>query len=140
MRQLHLKRHEFHQWERVAARVVSLGWGVFWAWFGFASGAAEYASVGDVAVEMMPGLLFLAVALLAWKHPAPGGALLMALAIVTFTAYWAGTETAPSVHRLGPALLLSLPPLASGALFLSSVPPQRSDGRMGNRRPGRLGA
>lgn len=134
MKQLHLNWYGLHEWERVVARVVSLGWGVFWAWFGFASGVAEYASVGDILLQTMPGLIFIAVSLLAWKHPAPGGALLLALAIVVFTAYWAGADTAPAANGLGTALLLALPPLTSGALFLAAAPAQGSDNRLGNRR------
>lgn len=130
MRQLHLNWYRVHDWERVVARAVSLGWGIFWAWFGFASGVAEYASVGDVFLQMTPGVLFIAVSLLAWKHPAPGGALLMALAIVVFTAYWAGADTAPALNGLATALLLSLPPLMSGALFLATAPQQDSRNRM----------
>lgn len=135
MKQLHLNWYGLQEWERVVARVISLGWGVFWAWFGFASGVAEYASVGDILLQTMPGLIFIAVSLLAWKHPAPGGALLVALAIVVFTAYWAGAETAPAVSGLGTALLLSLPPLTSGILFLAAAPPQGSHDRVGGGRP-----
>lgn len=134
MRQLHLNWYGLHEWERAVARVVSLGWGVFWAWFGFASGVAEYASVGDILLQTLPGLIFIAVSLLAWKHPAPGGALLVAMAIVVFTAYWAGAETAPAVTGLGTALLLSLPPLTSGVLFLAAAPPQGSGNRLDDRR------
>lgn len=134
MKQLHLNWYGLQEWERVVARVVSLGWGVFWAWFGFASGVAEYASVADVLLQTTPGLIFIAVSLLAWKHPAPGGALLVALAIVVFTAYWAGAETAPAVSGLGTALLLSLPPLTSGVLFLAAAPPQGRHDRVGGGR------
>jgi hypothetical protein len=134
MRQLHLNWYGLHEWERVVARVVSLGWGIFWAWFGFASGVAEYASVGDTLLQTLPGLIFIGVSLLAWKHPAPGGTLLVSMAIVVFTAYWADAGTAPPVHGLGTALLLALPPLTSGVLFLAPAPPQGSPERLDNRR------
>ena len=84
MRQLHLNLNWYglQDWERVVARVLSLAWGVFWAWFGFASGAAEYASIADTILQTLPGLLFIGVSLFAWKSPAAGGAMLMALAFV----------------------------------------------------------
>ncbi|MGB9610287.1 MAG: DUF7670 domain-containing protein [Bryobacteraceae bacterium] len=130
MKQLQLNWYGFHEWERAVARVVSLGWGVFWAWFGFASGVAEYASVADIFLQTLPGLIFIAVSLLAWRHPAPGGTLLVALAIVVFTAYWAGAENGPAAQGLATGLLLALPPLTSGVLFLASAPSDDSRHRM----------
>jgi len=122
MKQLQLNWYGLQEWERVVARVVSLGWGVFWAWFGFASGVAEYASIGEIFLQTLPGLVFIGVALLAWKHPAPGGALLLALSIMVFTAYWSAAGVSPTVNGLGTAVLLALPPLTSGVLFLAASP------------------
>lgn len=122
MRQLHLNWFGVQEWERMVARVLSLGWGVFWAWFGFASGVAEYASFGDVLLETLPGLIFIGISLYAWRHPAAGGAVLLALAIVVFCAYWSSAGAATAVQAPGTAILLSLPPFMSGALFLAAAP------------------
>ena len=126
MRQLHLNLNWYglQDWERVVARVLSLAWGVFWAWFGFASGAAEYASIADTILQTLPGLLFIGVSLFAWKNPAAGGAMLMALAFVVFCAYWSSVAGNGTGEGLGTAVLLSLPPLMSGVLFLATVPAQ----------------
>lgn len=122
MRQLHLNWFGLQEWERMVARVLSLAWGVFWAWFGFASGVAEYASFTDVLLQTLPGLIFIAISLYAWRHPAAGGALLLALAIIVFCAYWAGAGGEAAVESLATAVLLSLPPFMSGALFLAGAP------------------
>jgi hypothetical protein len=122
MRQLHLNWYGIQEWERMVARVLSLGWGVFWAWFGFASGVAEYASFGDVFLQSLPGLIFIGISLFAWKNPAAGGAILLVLSFVVFCAYWSSVSGDHVVQGLGTAVLLSLPPLMSGALFLSAAP------------------
>ncbi|MEJ5367258.1 MAG: hypothetical protein WHT08_03000 [Bryobacteraceae bacterium] len=123
MRQLQLNWYGLHGWERMVARVLSLAWGVFWAWFGFASGVAEYASIGDVLLQTLPGLIFIGVSLFAWRNPAAGGAMLLALAMVVFCAYWS-TVSGEGGAGLWTAVLLSLPPLTSGVLFLATAPAQ----------------
>lgn len=127
MRQLHLNWYGMQEWERMVARVLSLAWGVFWAWFGFASGVAEYASFADVLLQMLPGLIFIGISLYAWKSPAAGGAILLVVALVVFCAYWSSEAGGAAVRGLGTAILLSMPPLMSGALFLAAAPaPPRS--------------
>lgn len=123
MKQLQLNWYDLHGWERMVARVLSLAWGVFWAWFGFASGVAEYASLGDVFLQTLPGLIFIGVSLFAWRNHAAGGAMLLALAMVVFCAYWSDVSDGGS-EGLGTAVLLSLPPLTSGVLFLAAAPAQ----------------
>ncbi len=127
MRQLHLNLNWYglQDWERAVARVLSLAWAIFWAWFGFASGVAEYASVGEVFLQTLPGLLFLGVSLFARKNPAAGGAMLLTLAIVVFCAYWSSVAAEGAADGIGTAVLLSLPPLMSGALFLAVAPAHR---------------
>lgn len=126
MRQFHLNWYEFQEWERAAARVLSLAWGVFWAWFGFAAGVAEYASLGDIAMQMLPGLIFLAVSLIAWRAPVAGGVMLIAMAFVVFAAYWSGADIHAGPREHVTALLLALPPLLSGLLFLATAPAARA--------------
>lgn len=122
MKQLHLNWYGLQEWERMVARILSLAWGVFWAWFGFASGVAEYAEFADVLLQTLPGLVFIGISLYAWRNAAAGGAILLVLAMVVFCAYWSGTGNEPSVRSLGTAILLALPPLMSGALFLAAAP------------------
>jgi len=128
MRQLHLNWYGLQEWERVVARILSLGWGVFWAWFGFASGVAEYASFADVFLQSLPGLIFIGISLFAWKNPAAGGAILLVLSFVVFCAYWSSVGGQHAMQGLGTAVLLSLPPLMSGALFLSVAPAASREG------------
>jgi hypothetical protein len=107
-----------HFWESAFARGLSVCWAVFWIWFGFASGVAESASLLEVFLQTVPGWIFLAVALFAWRRPHGGGAILVALGIVVFGVYWnmASQQASGGASAIGS--MLALPPLVAGALFL----------------------
>lgn len=52
--------------------------GLFWTWFGIASGIAEGGGiVGTLMHTLMPGLVLLAITYVAWRWPIVGGILLI---------------------------------------------------------------
>ncbi len=121
MRSLHLPLWLSHEWERSLARSLSLSWALFWIWFGFASGAAEYASLSEIVLQTLPGLLFLLTSLVAVREPAVGGTLLISMGVIIFAMFWgaAGAQDLPSILAI--ESLLAFPPVFCGGLYLSSA-------------------
>ena len=69
--------HEKGHALRSLGRALTLLWGLFWALFGLLSGLGEGMDVvGTVVHITVPGLIFLATALLAWRFEKVGGAVL----------------------------------------------------------------
>jgi hypothetical protein len=108
-----------NQWTLYAARGLSLLWAGFWIWFGIASGIHENPVPSYIFMHTLPGLVFLAAALLAWKWERPGGWLLAGLALVIACLYLYLFRQRLGVGVLiAAALMLSLPPLITGVLYL----------------------
>jgi hypothetical protein len=108
-----------HPMARDAARLVAGVWAFFWTWFGMASGIAEGMSIPGTLVHMVPGLLFTALVYVAWRNEVAGGLLLMLASFLIFVYYplWFAGGSAPGV-AFATSLLLGLPPLAAGMLFV----------------------
>lgn len=121
MSQLHWPLWTVEDWERNAARALSLGWALFWAWFGFAAGAAEYATFSEIVFQTLPGLLFLAAACFAWFKPAAGGASLLVMGLAVLAAYWSSAGDQGTARMVSVSLVLAGPPLGAGLLFLASA-------------------
>ncbi len=119
MRQSHLLPWIAQDWERSLARAISVSWALFWAWFGFAAGAAESASWGEILSQMLPGALFLGATAFAWRRPLAGGILLIAMGSVVSAAYWASAEGLGLPRILAVESLLALPPVFSGFCYLA---------------------
>jgi hypothetical protein len=107
------------KWMRDIARILALVWAGWWTFFGLASGLGEGLDPSGVAIHIaMPGLIFLIVALIAWRWEAIGGILLGLVGLIVLIAYPATTY-----GRLPPAtisfavLTMALPPLVAGMLF-----------------------
>jgi len=109
-----------HEWERPLARSLSFSWALFWIWFGFAAGAAEYASFSEILLQTLPGLLFLCASVFARRQPAAGGTLLIVMGAVVSAAFWSSAATGDLPGVLAIEFLLALPPVLSGYLYLSS--------------------
>jgi hypothetical protein len=98
------------------ASILALAWGAWWTFFGIASGIGEGIGALGTVMHTLPGLLFLAAAVIARRWNLPGGILLVAVGIgaLWFFGYL------PSRLLSITALLLGLPPLVSGVVFMEA--------------------
>jgi hypothetical protein len=102
------------RWLRYSARALALIWACWWTLFGLLSGAGEgYNLSGILLHATVPGLVFLAAAVIAWRWEAIGGVLLLLAGLGTLIVFWYART--PQGF-----LLLTLPPLVAGLLFLVS--------------------
>jgi hypothetical protein len=114
--------HDFHLWNplmtRDLARLIAGVWAFFWTWYGMASGIAEGHTIPGTLVNMAPGIAFTALTWIAFRHEMLGGAFLLLASFLMFVYFplFAGAGS-PSVI-VASALLLGLPPLVAGLLFL----------------------
>lgn len=106
-----------------AAHILALVWALFWVWFGLASGIAEGGDVRAVLIHSAaPGLIFLALALIAFRWERFGGRALVAIGVIVAIAYpmvFGGrirTETVLMVLAT-----MAIPPLLAGILLLHKV-------------------
>ena len=107
------------------ASILALAWGAWWTFFGIASGIGESIGALGTVMHTLPGLVFVAAAFIARRWNLPGGILLVAVGIgaLRFFGYL------PS-HLLSiTALLLGLPPMVSGAIFIEAAL-RRSGGQL----------
>lgn len=106
----------FARWPAYGARIIALSWAGLWVLFGGASGGEE---AGIAVHTAMPGVLFLALALVGWAWPRAGGWLLTvtgaALAVGYPLAMWGAFASGPVILV---TLAAAVPALASGMLFL----------------------
>lgn len=114
--------HDLHLWNslmtRDLARMIAGVWAFFWTWFGMASGIAEGMTIPGTLFHMAPGLVFTALTWFAFRNEMLGGLFLLVASLLMFIYYplFAGVGT-PGVIAAS-ALLLGLPPLVAGLLFL----------------------
>lgn len=108
-------------WLRPAARGVALLWAGFWVFFGLASGIGEGLDwVGVLIHTAVPGLIFLALALLAWYREEIGGALLVIVGLVVLVWYPIDTADTFRLSTIVMVLLtMALPPLLAGGVCLA---------------------
>ncbi|MDP3047795.1 MAG: hypothetical protein Q8O07_10000 [Chloroflexota bacterium] len=98
-------------WLRLVARILALAWAVFWSAFGLLSGIGEGGGPQAVLVHaLIPGLIFLAAAVIAWRWDLVGGLLLALAGLATLFMY-------PFATTAGGFLVLPLPGIVAGALF-----------------------
>jgi hypothetical protein len=108
---------------RLAARVLALAWAVFWSGFGLLSGIGEGGGFEAVLVHtLIPGLVFLAAALIAWRWELAGGLLLALAGLATLLMY-------PLATTAGGFLALPLPGLVAAGLFWAGSLGRRRDRR-----------
>lgn len=132
MTRIHFPSWSVQNREILLARSVSACWAAFWVWFGFACGVAEFASLTEVLQQTIPGILFTAVTVVAWRFPREGGALLLALGIIVFGVYWnLGAHLAGGPAPLT-GFMLAGPPALAGLLFCRA-PEGREAAAMGPR-------
>lgn len=119
MRPLALPHWPNERWERFTARTILVLWAAFWIWFGVASALSEgLPTAGIVAHAALPGLLFAAIALLAWRSERAAGILLLAIAGMILLAYDSMMGQNGLLFVLEVGSILAGPPALAGLLFL----------------------
>lgn len=108
-------------WRCWTARILALLWGLYWVWFGVSVwGLGQARGAGLVMAVAWPGLVFLVSAIVAWRWQTVGAIVLLAEGALTAIAYPLAARNMPVRTLVFLLLLMSLPPLVAGALFLVS--------------------
>ncbi len=102
------------------ARALAFVWATFWMAFGISSGIGEGPRLAGIIMHVLfPGVLFVAIAVFAWRWPVHGGIVLMLCGIAVLILYPLQLRRAFSLSTL---LLIvatmGLPPLFAGVLML----------------------
>jgi hypothetical protein len=119
MSQSSVVTHRRINWLRFTSRSLALAWGVFWSWFGAASGISEgIGLLGTIVHTALPGLIFLVSALIPWWLPRTGGVILIVEGVIVAIAYPIMFGQFPLATIIFVLLTMSAPPLLSGILFL----------------------
>ncbi len=108
------------RWARRLALAITVPWAVWWTYFSIASTLGGGLDLRQIITQItVPGLLFLAIAAIAYRWEAIGGALQVAVGSLVLTAYPSlmyGTLDAGAI--LWVLMTMALPALAAGWLFL----------------------
>jgi hypothetical protein len=100
------------KWLINTGRALGVVWALWWTVFGLLSGIGEGAGLLAVVMHtIMPGLIFLLAAALAWRWKPWGTIPLIVLGAWAMLAYDFGRD-------LGGLATLSLPPIVAGGLLL----------------------
>jgi hypothetical protein len=103
------------KWIRYTARGVALAWASLWTMFGLMSGIGEGLDpVGVFMHTLVPGLIFLIAAIIAWRWELFGGLLLVAEGLLTMATF-------PFATTSQGFMLLAFPPIVAGCLFLADA-------------------
>ena len=114
--------HGTSWWLRLLARILALVWAAFWSAFGLLSGIGEGGDLPAVLRHtLVPGLVLLAAAVIAWRWERAGGLLLALAGLATLFMY-------PFAMTAGGFLALPLPGIVAGALFWIAWLAQRRSG------------
>ena len=100
-------------------RILTVLWAGFWLWFGVASGIHERLSWSGVALyALRPGLMFVAVVLVAWFWPRVGGVVLVLTGFILagwYAIFFGHMPTSTKLFVLG---TIAVPPLVGGLILL----------------------
>jgi len=101
------------------ARALALLWAGFWTFFFIAESLAWHTPLYRMTIWLCCGLIFLLLALAAWRWEVAGGLMLIVGGVLAALAYsiW-GPQRLPLASRVTTLLALGVPPAAAGALFL----------------------
>ncbi|MBI1788708.1 MAG: hypothetical protein HYR60_14315 [Acidobacteria bacterium] len=104
-----------------APHTLALVWALFWVWFGLASGIGEGGGFTAVLLHTAaPGLIFLALALLAIRWQRFGGRLLVGIGALVAIAYpLTFGPRFPWQTVVMVLLTMALPPVLAGILLLA---------------------
>jgi hypothetical protein len=102
-----------------SARAVALVWAGFWTFFFTAESLAWHTPLYEMTTWVCVGLMFVILALMAWRWEVAGGLILIAAGVIAALAYaiWGPRELSPAA-RVITLCVFGVPPAAAGALFL----------------------
>lgn len=114
------RRNFKSRWLCYAARIIGLAWASFWLFFGIASSIGENLQLtGMVMHVLFPGVIFLGIALLAWRWETHGAVLFIAIGVIAMALYpvvFGGRFSFSTVIFV--ELTMALPPIIAGILLL----------------------
>ena len=104
---------------RWLVRLLTAAWALFWLWFGVASAIHERLPWQGVTLyALRPGLIFVAIVVIAWLWPRPGGVLLVVTGFVLAAWYGIYYGHMPTNTKLFVLSTIALPPLLGGLILL----------------------
>jgi hypothetical protein len=107
---------------RIAARALALAWGGWWTFFAIASALSERGSSPfspyGLLICVLAVLFFMGTALAPWLSERIGGALLTLAGLALCVANYTVLHNPPATQWLL-LLILAMPPLLAGTLFLT---------------------
>lgn len=101
------------------ARTVAFVWAAYWLFFGITSGVGEGLKLAGIIMHVVfPGVMFLAMALFAWRWPVHGAIVLMLCGMAALILYPLEMRGAIVLSTLMFVILtMGLPPLLAGVLM-----------------------
>jgi hypothetical protein len=101
------------------ARGLALLWAGFWTIFFVAESLAWHTPVYRMTIWLCVGLIFVMLALVAWRWEVAGGLMLIAAGVLAALAYaiW-GPRELSLASRVTTLVIFGVPPAGAGALFL----------------------
>ena len=116
-------------WLVWTGRIVAMLWGGWWTFFGVACGLGEGIGFGGTLMHaLLPGGLFLAMALVSFRWVTAGGYALLGTGIVVLVGYPLMAYGKFSVTTIITVLLMiALPPLLAGAGILYGNSPRAAE-------------
>lgn len=106
----------------LTAYTLALAWALFWVWFGLTSGISEGIGPSGVLVHaLMPGVIFLALALSAFYSEGIGGMLLLSTGALFAVLYPLVFPSASLSVKVFCELALAAPPVIAGVLLLKHI-------------------
>lgn len=105
-----------------AARILGLLWAGFWLFFGIASGVGENLQLSGIIMHILfPGLVFLGIALLAWRWPNHGVFVFLLIGAFVLIGYPVMMHHFPLSTIIFMELTMALPPILAGILLFLST-------------------
>jgi len=105
---------------RLLAGGAALLWAGFWLFFIVAESMAWRTPLALMAPWVAVGLLFVLLAVFAWRSERTGGMLLVLAGTIAGLTYLTWPPAGlPATVRLGTAIMLGVPPIVSGLLFIA---------------------
>ena len=102
-----------------SARIVAVAWAFFWLWFGVSNALEEHQSLSGIALyALRPGLIFCAIAAIAWYWARLGGVLLILTGIAAAILYNMYFGHMPNSTKLIVMATMAAPPEVCGVVLL----------------------